>query len=244
LVGLDKVTTLPGVAVPDTVGVKLVTTLRGATMLTVGGAKAVKLVTLGVLVPPWLLATAVTEVTPGLTVTTHEKLPPAVAVVEHRVALPGPLIVTTLPGVAVPDTTGLVEVCVLLGDWIATVGAPTAVNVVRSATLTPPAFWDTAVIEVTPELTVTTHEYEPEAVAVVEHRTVLLAPVRVTRLPGVAVPDTVGVKLVTTLRGDTMLTVGGARAVNVVTSATLAPPAFREMAVIELTPAATVTTHE
>ncbi len=127
-------------------------------MLTVGGAKAVKLVTLGVLVPPWLLATAVTEVTPGLTVTLQEKLPPAVAVVEHRVALPGPLIVTTLPGVAVPDTTGLVEVCVLLGDWMATVGAATAVNVVTSDTLTPPAFWDTAVIELTPAVTVTMHE--------------------------------------------------------------------------------------
>jgi hypothetical protein len=84
-------------------------------MLTVGGARAVKLVTLGVLVPPWLVATAVTEVAPALTVTTHEKLPPAVAVVEHSTALPGPLIVTTLPGVAVPDTTGLVEVSTLAG---------------------------------------------------------------------------------------------------------------------------------
>jgi hypothetical protein len=111
-----KVTTLPAVAVPDTVGVRLVTTLRGDTMLTVGGASAVKLVTLGVLVPPPLVATAVTEVVPGVTVTAQLKLPPVVAVVEHKVALPGPVIVTTLPGVAVPDTTGLVEVCTLFGD--------------------------------------------------------------------------------------------------------------------------------
>ncbi|GAB3756786.1 hypothetical protein GCM10028817_27510 [Spirosoma pomorum] len=162
----------------------------------------------------------------------------------HKVALVAFDSVTTLPGVAVPDTVGVKFVIMLRGDTILTVEAPTAVNAVTSATLVPPAFWDTAVIELTPELTVTTHEYEPEAVAVVEHRTVLLAPVRVTRLPAVAVPDTVGVKLVTTLRGDTMLTVGGASAVNVVTSATLAPPAFREIAVIELTPAVTVTTHE
>jgi hypothetical protein len=45
-------------------------------------------------------------------------------------------------------------------------------------------------------------------VAVVEHKIVLLAPVRVTTLPGVAVPDTVGVKVVTTLRGLLMATVG------------------------------------
>jgi hypothetical protein len=45
-------------------------------------------------------------------------------------------------------------------------------------------------------------------VAVVEHKIVLLAPVSTTTLPGVAVPDTVGVKVVTTLRGDTILTVG------------------------------------
>jgi hypothetical protein len=44
LVGLDRVTILPGVAVPDTVGVRFVVTLRGATILTEGTATAVKLV--------------------------------------------------------------------------------------------------------------------------------------------------------------------------------------------------------
>lgn len=80
--------------------------------------------------------------------------------------------------------------------------------------------------------------------AVVVQSVVPTGPVRVTKLPGVAVPDTVGVSVVTTLRGVTMLTVGGATAVNVVTSAVLVPPAFCEMAEIEFTPAVTVTTHE
>jgi hypothetical protein len=120
--GPVRITVLFGVAVPDTVGVRVVNTFRGVTMLTVGGAKAVKLVTPGVLVPPALVATAVTDVVPGVTVTAQLKLPPAVAVVLQSVALPGPVMVTTLPGVAVPDTTGLVEVCMLFGDWIAIVG--------------------------------------------------------------------------------------------------------------------------
>jgi hypothetical protein len=135
-----SVTRLPAVAVPDTVGVKVVKISRGVTMLTVGGARAVKLVTLGVLMPPSLVATAVTDVTPGVTVTAQLKLPPAVAVVLHKVVLPGPVMVTILPGVAVPDTVGVVEVCMLLGDCIAIVGAATAVKVVTSATLVPPAF--------------------------------------------------------------------------------------------------------
>jgi hypothetical protein len=109
--------------------------------------------------PPGPVAVTVTLTGPtGRPLRPHEKLPLLEAVVVHSVVPLGPLIVTTLPGVAVPDTTGLVEVCVLLGDWMATVGAATAVNVVTSDTLTPPAFWDTAVIELTPAVTVTTHE--------------------------------------------------------------------------------------
>jgi hypothetical protein len=232
------------VAVPDTVGLNVVTIFRGETMLTVGGARAVKLVTPGALVPPALVATAVTEVTPGVTVTAQLKLPPAVAVVEQSVALPGPVIVTTLPGVAVPDTVGVRFVEILLGDWMPIVGTATAVKLVTSVALTPPRLVEMAVIEFTPADTVTTHEYEPEAVAVVLQSVALVALERITVLPGVAVPDTVGVRLVKTFRGETILTVGGANAVKVVTSATLTPPVFREMAVIEFTPAVTVTTHE
>jgi hypothetical protein len=43
---------------------------------------------------------------------------------------------------------------------------------------------------------------------VVEQSVVLVAPVSTTTLPGVAVPDTVGVKVVTTLRGLLIATVG------------------------------------
>ena len=151
-------TVAPGVAVPDTVGVSVVTTSRGLLMATVGGATAVKLVTLGVLIPPTLVATAVIELTPAGTVTAQLKLPAAVAVVLHKVAPSGPVIVTTLPGVAVPDTVGVRFVAMLAGDWIAIVGVPTAVKLVTSATLMPPAFCEIAVIEFTPAATVTTHE--------------------------------------------------------------------------------------
>jgi hypothetical protein len=81
-------------------------------------------------------------------------------------------------------------------------------------------------------------------VAVVLQSVALVALERITVLPGVAVPDTVGVKVVNTLRGETILTVGGPTAVKVVTSATLVPPAFCEIAVIEFTPEATVTVQE
>jgi hypothetical protein len=158
LVGLDRVTMLPGVAVPDTVGVRLVSTFRGVLIATVGGASAVKLVTLGVLVPPALVATAVTELTPAGTVTAQEKLPPAVTVVLHKVVPTGPVMVTTLPGVAVPDTVGVVDVWVLAGAWMATVGAATAVKVVTSVALMPPILVEIAEIEFTPAATVTTHE--------------------------------------------------------------------------------------
>jgi hypothetical protein len=100
------------------------------------------------------------------------------------------------------------------------------------------------VIELVPAVTVITHEYVPTAVAVVVQSVVPAGPVNVTILFGVAVPDTVGLKVVSMFRGVTILTVGGATAVNVVTSAVLVPPAFCEMAEIEFTPAVTVTTHE
>jgi hypothetical protein len=76
----------------------------------------VKLVTLGALVPPELLATAVTEFTPADTVMVQLKLPLTVAVVEHKGVPLGPVMVTTLPGVAVPDTVGVRVVSILLGD--------------------------------------------------------------------------------------------------------------------------------
>jgi hypothetical protein len=116
--------------------------------------------------------------------------------------------VTTLPGVAVPDTVGEVVVEVPTGAVTVKLGAPAAVKLVTSATLAPPALVAIAVTELTPTAALITHEYEPEAVAVVEQSVVLLAPVSTTVAPGVAVPDTVGLSVVTTLRGLLMATVG------------------------------------
>ncbi len=103
LLGPVSVTTLPGVAVPETVGeVVAVPLLAGLLMPTVGGLTAVTL-TDWVAQPPLVQAVTVTGVTPGLTVTLHEKVPDALAVVVHRVALLGSVMVTVLPGVAVPE---------------------------------------------------------------------------------------------------------------------------------------------
>lgn len=52
--------------------------------------------------PPALQAVTVTDVTPGFTVTEQVNVPDVLAVVAHKVMLPGPVMVTVLPGVAVP----------------------------------------------------------------------------------------------------------------------------------------------
>jgi hypothetical protein len=59
--------------------------------------------------PAELQAVTVTGVTPGFTVTLHEKVPDALTVVVHRVALLGSVMVTVLPGVAVPVMGWVVE---------------------------------------------------------------------------------------------------------------------------------------
>ncbi|GAB3756792.1 hypothetical protein GCM10028817_27530 [Spirosoma pomorum] len=160
-------------------------------------------------VPPGPVAVTVTLTGPtARPLRPHENVPLVEAVVVQRVVPLGPLMVTTLPGVAVPDTVGEVVVDTPTGSVTVRLGAPAAVKLVTSATLTPPALVATAVTEFTPTLALITQEYEPDAVAVVLHKVVLLAPVRVTILPGVAVPDTVGVKVVTTLRGLLIATVG------------------------------------
>jgi hypothetical protein len=127
-------------------------------MLTVGGARAVKLVTSATLVPPPFCEMDVMELVPAVTVTMHEYVPTAVAVVVQSVVPVGPVSVTMLFGVAVPDTVGVRVVSTLRGATMLTVGGATAVNVVTSATLVPPAFCEMAEIEFTPAVTVTTHE--------------------------------------------------------------------------------------
>jgi hypothetical protein len=71
-------------------------------------------------------------------------------VVVHKVVPEGPLMITTLPGVAVPDTVGEVVVDTPTGSVTVRLGAPAAVKLVTSATLLPPALLATAVTEFTP----------------------------------------------------------------------------------------------
>ncbi len=65
--------------------------MAGLTIATVGGAKVVKVVGTAV-VPPGPDAVTVIGVTPVLTVTGHEKVPEAEAVVVQSVTGPGPVI--------------------------------------------------------------------------------------------------------------------------------------------------------
>jgi hypothetical protein len=60
------------------------------------------------------------------------------------------LISIVLPGVAVPDTVGVVVTVVPIGPVTVRLGAPAAVKLVTSATLLPPALLATAVTEFTP----------------------------------------------------------------------------------------------
>ena len=67
LPGALTVTLLPGVAVPETGGLRLATVppLGGVWIVTVAGATTVKLLVAGVLLPPALVATAVTVLGPA-----------------------------------------------------------------------------------------------------------------------------------------------------------------------------------
>jgi hypothetical protein len=153
-----RTTVAPGVAVPDTVGLSVVTTLRGLLMATVGCATVVKLI--GWLVePPGPEAVTVRLVGPtGRPLSAQANVPEVAAVVEQSVAPFGPVMVTTLPGVAVPETVGDVVVEVPTGAVTVSVGAPAAVKLVTSATLVPPALVATAVTELTPTAALITQE--------------------------------------------------------------------------------------
>jgi hypothetical protein len=72
--------------------------------------------------------------------------------------LPGPVNVTVLLGVAVPEITGDSDVVVFLGLTILTVGGATAVKLVVAGTLLPPALLEIAVIVFGPALTVIVQE--------------------------------------------------------------------------------------
>lgn len=107
--------------------------------------------------------------------------------VEHSVALPGPVIVTTDPGVAVPLTVGVVEVWVFEGPVAAIVGTGTAVTE-TGVVVVPPGPDVVTVTEEGPEGSVTEQLKVPLALAVVEHSVWLPGPVIVTVVPGAVVP--------------------------------------------------------
>ncbi len=154
--GPVSVTVLLGVAVPETVGVvEAVLLLAGALIATVGVATTVT-VTGWVAQPPAVQAVTVSVDGPVGTVTSQLKVPEVLAVVVHRVWLPGPVIVTSLPGVAVPETGWVVGP----GWGCATVrlAGPTAVKLVTAGVEVPPALLATAVMLVGPAGTVTLHE--------------------------------------------------------------------------------------
>jgi len=153
-----KTTVAPGVAVPEIVGVSVVTTSRGLLMATVGWATVVKLMGWAV-EPPGPEAVTVRFVGPtGRPLNAQANVPEVDAVVVQSVAPLGPVIVTTLPGVAVPDTVGEVVVEVPIGAVTSKLGAPAAVKLVTSATLVPPALVATAVTELIPTAALITHE--------------------------------------------------------------------------------------
>jgi hypothetical protein len=117
--------------------------------------------------------------------------------------------VTEANGVAVPDTTGdSVAVPLVVGDTMATVGGPTAVKLVV-AVEQPTDVQAVAVSVVEPGETLTAQLQEPAGVAVVLHKVAPVGSVRVTILPGVAVPDTVGEVVAVVLLGPVTATVGG-----------------------------------
>ena len=147
LFGPSTVTLANGVAVPETVGVVVaVPLLVGETMATVGGAKAVSVV--GTLVlPPGPLAVTVNGVTPAVTLTGQANVPD-VAVVLHKVAPLGLVMVITLPGVALPDTIW-VSGPGALGATVR-LGGEATVKLVTAGVEVPPGLVETAVAEFVP----------------------------------------------------------------------------------------------
>lgn len=151
----------------------------------------------------------VTVCEPGGNETGQENVPLiGSAVVVHRVAPFGPVISTRLPGVAVPETVGDVEAIGALGFNVRLAGGTTAVKL-AVVVPQPTDVQAVAVSVVLPGDRVTGQLHKPPAVAVVLQSVAPFGSVSVTRLLGVAVPDTVGdVLAVPLLAGLTIATVG------------------------------------
>ncbi len=140
-------TVAPGVAVPETVLVAAgcVVLVAGLRIATVGGTTAVKLAVV-VEQPPVVQAVIVSVVGPAGTLTEQENTPEASAVAVQSVTGPGPVMTTSLPGVAVPEMTGAVLVVGPVGATVSEAGivGATAVKVFTSVAV-PPGLLTTAV---------------------------------------------------------------------------------------------------
>ena len=238
----STVTLANAVAVPEIVGESVaVPPVAGLTIAMVGGAMAVTLTVAVLLTPPTLEATADNVCGPTGTVTEHDQVPAAVAVVEQSCPS-GPLTVTDAPGVAVPDTVGESDVCVFAsGLLMATVGGATVVNVM-GCEATPQGVLAVTVSALGPAGSVANgpQVYVPAAVAVVLQIVAPVGSVMLINAPGVAVPAMVGVVVVETLTGEVTVRLGGAMAVKLLMAVFDKPPVLLAMAVTEAGPAVNV----
>jgi hypothetical protein len=105
--------------------------------------------------PPVLQAATVKLVTPLVSETGQANVPDALAVVEQSVVPVGSVIVTRLPGVAVPVTGCVVGPAT--GGATVRLAGPAAVKLVV-AEVVPPGLLATAVSVAGPAATLTTHE--------------------------------------------------------------------------------------
>lgn len=166
---------------------------------------------------------------------------PVGSVVTTSGGLPGTLTVTLLPGVAVPEITGLVVVGEPFGGWLmATVGgAFSTVKLLTAAGDLPAALLVQAVTEFGPTGRFRpVNEYVPDGAATVVRVWPWLV-VSVTVVPGVAVPLT---KLVpmgcnVPVGGERIATVGCCVTVKLVTAGADLPPALLVQTVAEFGPA-------
>jgi hypothetical protein len=155
LLGPRILTKLPGVAVPLTVGLVVVSVPVGPLIATVGAGIAVTLS--GALVqPPLVQAITVRLVIPAVSETGQANVPDTLAVVLHKVLPDGSVIVTNEPGVAVP----VIGCVVGPGTDGATVrlGVPVAVKLLVVAVAEPPELVATAVSVCGPGDRLTTQE--------------------------------------------------------------------------------------
>jgi hypothetical protein len=238
-----RVTTAFGVAVPEMVGVVVAVPLVvGERIATVGTGKALTL-TGTLVVPPGPEAVTVRVLGPVGTVTGQLNVPDTLAVVVHRVVLPGPVMVIKLPGVAVPVMGCVVPpvgrvATVRLGGVVLI-----AVTLTVAGALTPPTLLVIAVNVCGPLVRFTVQLQLPLIDAVVV-QSCPDGPLNVTLLPGVATPTTTGVSVVfAPLGGPVIATVGTSRAVTL-TGTLVVPPGPEAVTVKVLGPTGTVTGHE